>query len=301
MKKSTPRLSHQPPNGIDSEEYESLAKLIEPYVDGPFDKLPDGLRQRVIEAFDFESEPFDARQWGKLTPDKRRSLAKQWDLDIDPAKRPEFDYWRALTVAVQQTESAQLDWDLRQPQSITELETKEDRLAAIDGRLRNLAALRKMPRFSVQNWDVLTDDALAEVVADAPGPEQNAATPAPVAAESASGGVEPDKAGLKVGEGSADAPKRGTQQAAGSPKFSMRLRALIEAHIHEWPTIETDIKAASDNGLSTAKAGARNWWEEHTMEWARANGKLKIAAKPGESLAQAMHNMGSLPGRKHMG
>lgn len=120
---------------------------------------------------------------------------------------------------------------------------------------------------------------------------------APTVADSASGGVEPNKAGPKVGKGSADAPKRETQQAASSPKFSMRLNALIKAHIQDWPTIETDIKAASDNGLSAAKAGARGWWEERTMEWARANGKLKSAAKPTELLAQAMHNLGSLPSR----
>ena len=89
MKKSTPRLSHQPPNGIDSEEYESLAKLIEPYADGPFDKLHDGLRQCVIEAFDFESEPFGARQWDELTPSKRRSLARDYDADHDPTKKIE--------------------------------------------------------------------------------------------------------------------------------------------------------------------------------------------------------------------
>jgi hypothetical protein len=136
-------------------------------------------------------------------------------------------------------------------------------------------------------------------VEDAPKPQPTTPSPAPVVAVGESGGVEPDKSGLKVGEVSADAPKRETRQAAISPKFSMRLDALIEAHIHEWPTIKTDIKAASDNGLSAAKAGARGWWEELTMEWARANGKLKITKKSADSLVQAMHNMGSLPSRKN--
>ena len=140
---------------------------------------------------------------------------------------------------------------------------------------------------------------LLDLFCPMPEPQGTTPSPAPVMTESASGGVEPDKAGTKVSEGSADVPKRETRQAASSPKFSMRLDALIEAHRHEWPSIKTDIKAASDNGLSAAKAGARGWWEELTMEWARANGKLKSAAKPGDSLAQAMHNMGSLPSRKN--
>ena len=76
--------------------------------------------------------------------------------------------------------------------------------------------------------------------------------------------------------------------------------ALIAAHVHEWPSIERDIADANTNGLAAAaKAGARGWKEEAALVWARANGKLISAAKPANSLAQAMHNLGSLPHRKH--
>ena len=76
--------------------------------------------------------------------------------------------------------------------------------------------------------------------------------------------------------------------------------ALIAAHVHEWPTIERDIADANTNGLAAAaKAGARGWKEDAALVWARANGKLISAAKPANSLAQAMHNLGSLPHRKH--
>ena len=76
--------------------------------------------------------------------------------------------------------------------------------------------------------------------------------------------------------------------------------ALIAAHVHEWPTIERDIADANTNGLAAAaKAGARGWLEDAALMWARANGKLISAAKPADSLAQAMHNLGALPSRKH--
>lgn len=76
--------------------------------------------------------------------------------------------------------------------------------------------------------------------------------------------------------------------------------ALIAAHVHEWPTIERDIADANTNGLAAAaKASARGWFEDAALMWARANGKLISAVKPADSLAQAMHNLGSLPHRKH--
>ena len=77
--------------------------------------------------------------------------------------------------------------------------------------------------------------------------------------------------------------------------------ALIAAHVHEWPTIERDISDANANGLATAaKADARGWREADALTWARAKGKLISAAKPADSLTQAMHNLGKLPSQKHM-
>ena len=102
--------------------------------------------------------------------------------------------------------------------------------------------------------------------------EPQAAAPAPVVAESASKAV----------------------------VVPFKKAALIAAHVHEWPTIERDIADANTNGLAAAaKAGARGWKEDAALVWARANGKLISAAKPANSLAQAMHNLGSLPHRKH--
>ena len=102
--------------------------------------------------------------------------------------------------------------------------------------------------------------------------EPQAAAPAPVVAESASKAV----------------------------VVPFKKAALIAAHVHEWPTIERDIADANTNGLAAAaKASARGWFEDAALMWARANGKLISAAKPADSLAQAMHNLGALPSRRH--
>lgn len=91
-----------------------------------------------------------------------------------------------------------------------------------------------------------------------------------------------------------------TESASNAPVVPFKKAALVAAHVHEWPTIESDISDAATNGLAaTAKAGARGWREDAALIWARANGKLISAAKPADSLAQAMHTLSALPSRKH--
>ncbi|CDS49414.1 hypothetical protein [Polaromonas sp. CG9_12] len=88
-------------------------------------------------------------------------------------------------------------------------------------------------------------------------------------------------------------------QTTAGPKFSMSKAGLIEAHRHEWQTIERDLKDASENGLSVAKAGPRDWNEAMALQWARAKGKLTITAKPVNDLANAFHSMSNLPSHRH--
>ena len=88
-------------------------------------------------------------------------------------------------------------------------------------------------------------------------------------------------------------------QATAGPKFSMSKAGLIQAHKHEWSTVERDLKDASKNGLSAAKAGLRNWNQAAALQWARAKGKLTTTAQPVNDLANAFHSMSNLPSRKH--
>lgn len=81
--------------------------------------------------------------------------------------------------------------------------------------------------------------------------------------------------------------------------FTMKRAALISAHEQDWPTIARDIADASKNGLSAARAGAREWVEAKALQWARSKGKLIGANHPARNLEQSMNRMASLPGKKH--
>lgn len=212
MKKSTPALSHQPPKGIDGEKYESLAGLIEPYADGQFAELLEGLCERVIEAFSPHS-------WDELTPFQRRSLARLDDVQHDPSLRIdlaagfyEADYelnhvqaW--LTMGAVTPRNATLLFFGQNPSKsqsnlpdmgvdfdLMELSFED---AARDGRARSLndwlilARSRNLNAVGLDGWEACATIA-ARVTDTAPA---QTATPVPVGAESASGYVEPDKAG----------------------------------------------------------------------------------------------------------
>jgi hypothetical protein len=109
----------------------------------------------------------------------------------------------------------------------------------------------------------------------------------------------PQRAVLSVAAPVVEVPVIEPVQSTAGPSFSMSKSGLIEAHKHEWMTIERDLKDASANGLSVAKAGPREWNEVTALEWARAKGKLRATDKPASELATALHSMSSLPSRKH--
>jgi len=86
------------------------------------------------------------------------------------------------------------------------------------------------------------------------------------------------------------------KSAPTGPRLSINRAALIAQHKHEWPTIEVDIRGASENGLSkAAKVGVRDWYEDDAIKWARSKNKLIQPA----STATSSSSMSSLPSRKH--
>lgn len=94
----------------------------------------------------------------------------------------------------------------------------------------------------------------------------------------------------------ADSQDQRQKGTATGPRLSTTRAALITQHKHEWPTIEGDIKGASENGLSkVAKAGLRDWDEDLAMEWARSRNKL---IKPA-STATLTTAMNKLPSKKY--
>ena len=144
-------------------------------------------------------------------------------------------------------------------------------------------------------------------------PATDTAKPAAEVAVDASDGVEPDAGQLAASQPRATTPSHAPVATASAdtasaqnprttatvPKFSTRRDVMINRHVHEWPTIDRDMKDASENGLAAAKAGLRDWDESTAMAWAGAKGKLKNAEKPTDALTKAVHSMGNLPGRKH--
>jgi hypothetical protein len=65
-----------------------------------------------------------------------------------------------------------------------------------------------------------------------------------------------------------------TKTFNGIAAFPLTKQAMITNHQKDWPTIERDIKDASQNGLVAAKFLNRKWVEELALNWARANNKL---------------------------
>lgn len=272
MKKSTPALSHQPPKGIDGEKYESLAGLIEPYADGQFAELLEGLCERVIEAFSPHS-------WDELTPFQRRSLARDDDAEHDPSLRidlaagfHEADYelnhvqaW--LTMGAVTPRNATLLFFGQNPSKsqsnlpdmgvdfdLMELSFED---TARDGRARSLndwlilARSRNLNAVGLDGWEACATIA-ARATESAPA---QTATPVPVVTANAS-----------------DTPA--TQGSI------MKKTALIAALEYEWPSIEHDISEATRNELkAAAHTGKHGEWDANKARaWAVSKGKIKQTA-----------------------
>ena len=167
----TPPQRATPSGDGEGETFESLLKLIEPYINEPFANLPDSLRVRVADAF------FPMPQWDDLGPDQRRSLAEQDDNQTDPARGPEREYWWELACQVSETEESIAKWQLMNDRALpSEAALKETQLALLKRRLDNLQKLLKLPPFTVTSWDGLTDEVLAAAVAHATPPTPSAST-----------------------------------------------------------------------------------------------------------------------------
>ena len=144
---------------IEAEPYESLEKLIEPFIAMVFAKLPANVQQR------WESEDL-THTWDSIGIGWRRSLAQQHDCQHDPANRQANQYDYDLTIQIQQTENCIRELELTNPQGVpSELVTKNQALDAAKARLRNLTALSKLPSFVVSDWNDLGDAKLAAILA----------------------------------------------------------------------------------------------------------------------------------------
>ena len=115
----------------------------------------------------------------------------------------------------------------------------------------------------------------------------------------------PPVANVSTAPGSVGAVKASTAGAGGesaAPRFAVKKFALVARHKRNWPTIEANIKSASENGLAAAaRAVKRDWWEENALAWARSRGKL-VESQSTDPLQSAMHGFASQKptGRVHL-
>lgn len=88
-------------------------------------------------------------------------------------------------------------------------------------------------------------------------------------------------------------PERGKTKTRG---WVLRRAALIQKHLHHWPTIERDLRDAAENKLSDAAKATTHgdWYEAAALEWATARGKLEGADGPAP-----VNSVFNLPGKKH--
>lgn len=243
---------------------------------------PDGAisLEQVNQAF------FGARFWisrarirQAVTPVELLALVIEYHHHGDKNKFV-TDWYQALRAAVSAGSIAARDVDSLIPLSS---------LPAGDEWLVTVHDAEQFIRSIGLGWSVTKaiEHVFAECFPPAPEPQATTPSPAPEVAEGASDSVELLAASVLK------------RNAATGPVFSTVRAALVSDHLHQWPTIDRDLKDAATNGLSAAKAGARDWNETAALAWAKANNKLKSAPKPADVLTQAMHSMGNLPGRKH--
>ena len=71
----------------------------------------------------------------------------------------------------------------------------------------------------------------------------------------------------------------------------LKKAALVNKHVHQWQTIEADLREASRNGLAEAKVKKHGYWNERiALDWAERNGKIPHAS-PMSSTPATFHRI----------
>lgn len=149
--------------------YESLAELIEPYVDESFVNLPTFLQERVTEDF------FPMPHWDVLTPEQRLSVALQYDARNNPAMAGERGhYWSLLDLIDEKQEEIAEMAAARAPVP-TEIAAKKAALALYREELATLEKQFNAP-YPVPTAPTESQDAPVVAASDArPDPERRLA------------------------------------------------------------------------------------------------------------------------------
>lgn len=122
-------------------EYEKLAELIEPFINGPFSAMSDELRKSVTNAL------FPMPHWDELKPGERLSLAKQHDSQL-----AEYNLGWELD---NQIEDIQFEIDKRKLTPTlgqVELDLKNVRISELEAKKAELENSLDYETFEVEHW-----------------------------------------------------------------------------------------------------------------------------------------------------
>jgi hypothetical protein len=94
-------------------------------------------------------------------------------------------------------------------------------------------------------------------------------------------------------------PHADPQSSAPAPEGQLQYikrSALIRRYEMEWPTIESDLRHAAENGLSVAKLPEHGMWNELVaVDWAERHGKIlrsqRVTATPTSGWIGRVHNI----------
>ncbi len=130
-----------------SKDWDSLTDALEGWFKKSFHDLPNPLRRRVISDF----RPFS---WNDLPPDQRRSLARQFDYQRDPATEGHRKYWFDFYACSNDLRRQIAKWECVNAPTASELEKQESRLAELKHQLdwrvtlEKLLSKRNFPQYS---------------------------------------------------------------------------------------------------------------------------------------------------------
>lgn len=119
--------------------FTSLTASLEEWFDEPLSALPAALQQRIKE--DFFPMP-----WNTLSADQRRSVARQWDANNDPALEHERKFWWDFFIRKGELEEQIARWTDTAAPTASDLDLKEKRLLALREELAQMESQERQDR-----------------------------------------------------------------------------------------------------------------------------------------------------------
>jgi hypothetical protein len=122
-----------------NETYQSLLKAISPYVDQPFEAMPEEVRQLWLSAYEWVG---GAATWDGLGVSGRKSLADQYDIQHDPAFDEFHTAWWELWDRQQKLEAEKDHVELLRTPDFAQYEGKRNRLDELTREIAELEGAR---------------------------------------------------------------------------------------------------------------------------------------------------------------